>query len=92
MKISNIFLILVLTLGLVSCQDFTYFPAGGATDVNTWDANEGQILRHIYSTTVYYTGATQYDAKTIDLTATFNGKLFDADEDINVAACKYITI
>ncbi len=79
MKISNIFLILVLTLGLVSSQDFTYFPAGGANDMKTWDANEGQMLRHIYSTTVYYTEAPQYDAKTIDLTATFNGKMFDAD-------------
>lgn len=79
MKISNIFLILVLTLGLVACQDFSYFPAGGASDFKTFDANEGQMLRHIYSTTVYYTGNSQYDAKTIDLTATFNGKMFDAD-------------
>lgn len=56
MKISNIFLILGLTLALVSAQDFSYLRPGvaGGTASDKWDANEGQMLRHIYSTTVHY--------------------------------------
>lgn len=54
---STLVLVLILTLSLVKTQDLKYFSNVDDTRTpKSWNANEGQMLRHISAKTIYYTG------------------------------------
>ena len=79
-------LVLAASIGFVSTQDVL-----SPTDTVMYDATEGSMYRHIYSTAVYYKPATALAPTTLSTLAinkTMIVGLFDTTETITYATGK----
>lgn len=87
-KLKALFLLLLAaSIGFVSTQDI-YKSSKDALSTTPliFDATEGSMYRHIYSTAVYYT--TDTDKSTLAINKTMIVGLFDSTETINYATGK----
>lgn len=63
-------LILAVSIGFVSSQDVLPSPYDGLSDPLLYDATEGSMYRHVYTTSVYY--APTPTADTVNSTLAIN--------------------